>query len=76
MSIPRTAAEQYQELTKVSPSAIQPGDLIFPAAEFNNGSPDHVIMYIGNGQCIEAPHTGAYVRVISLPSSYAASRWA
>ncbi|MBU3066804.1 C40 family peptidase [Nocardia sp. NEAU-G5] len=76
VSIPRTAAEQYQSLPHVNPSDIKPGDLIFPAAEFNGGSPDHVIMYIGNGECVEAPHTGAYVRVVPLPSSYAASRWA
>ncbi|MQY23645.1 NlpC/P60 family protein [Nocardia macrotermitis] len=73
--IPRTAAQQYQQLPKVNPSDIQPGDLIFPAAEFNNGSPGHVMMYIGNGKCVEAPHTGATVRVVNLPSSYAASRW-
>ncbi|MFF3569886.1 C40 family peptidase [Nocardia jiangxiensis] len=73
--IPRTAAQQYQQLPKVNSADIQPGDLIFPAAEFNNGSPGHVMMYIGNGQCIEAPHTGATVRVVNLPNSFAASRW-
>ncbi|WP_405136708.1 C40 family peptidase [Nocardia sp. NBC_01388] len=75
VSIPRTAAEQYQNLPKVAPANIRPGDLIFPAAEYNNGSPGHVMLYIGNGQCVEAPHTGASVRVVSLPSSFAASRW-
>ncbi|MET9489846.1 NlpC/P60 family protein [Nocardia sp. NPDC006630] len=75
VSIPRTAAEQYQELPKVAPANIRPGDLIFPAAEYNSGSPAHVMLYIGNGQCVEAPHTGASVRVVSLPSSFAASRW-
>ncbi len=73
--IPRTAAEQYQELQKVNPADIQPGDLIFPAAEFDNGSPGHVMMYIGNGECVEAPHTGEDVKVVPLPSSYHASRW-
>ena len=33
---------------------LQPGDLVFPA---NPG--EHVAMYIGGGQIIEAPHTGA-----------------
>ncbi|WP_216897865.1 C40 family peptidase [Nocardia alni] len=74
--IPRTAAEQYQELQKVNPANIQPGDLIFPDAEFNNGDPGHVMMYIGNGECVEAPHTGEDVKVIPLPSGYHASRWA
>ncbi|WP_155981864.1 NlpC/P60 family protein [Nocardia sp. BMG111209] len=75
VSIPRTASQQYQQLPKVNPADIRPGDLIFPAAEFNNGSPGHVMMYIGNGQCIEAPHTGDVVKIIGLPRSYAASRW-
>jgi cell wall-associated NlpC family hydrolase len=76
VGIPRTAAEQYQQLPKVAPGNIQPGDLIFPDAEFNNGSPGHVMMYIGNGECVEAPHTGEDVKVIALPSGYHAARWA
>ncbi|RMI29541.1 DUF4226 domain-containing protein [Nocardia stercoris] len=76
VEIPRTAAEQYQQLPHVNPADIQPGDLIFPGAEFNGGAPGHVMMYLGNGQCVAAPYPGQYVRVEPLPSSYAASRWA
>ncbi|MCX4092170.1 C40 family peptidase [Nocardia sp. alder85J] len=75
VAIPRTASQQYQQLPKVNPADIRPGDLIFPAAEFDNGSPGHVMMYIGNGRCIEAPHTGDVVKIVGLPSSFAASRW-
>ncbi|WP_327146922.1 C40 family peptidase [Nocardia sp. NBC_01327] len=75
VSIPRTSQDQYRLLPKVNPADIQPGDLIFPGAEFNGGNPTHVMMYIGNGQCIEAPHTGADVRVTALPASFAATRW-
>ncbi|MFE3081493.1 C40 family peptidase [Nocardia tengchongensis] len=75
VSLPRTSQEQYQQLPKVNPADIRPGDLIFPGSEFNGGSPTHVMMYIGNGQCVEAPHTGATVCVIALPASFAASRW-
>ncbi|MEU0507590.1 C40 family peptidase, partial [Nocardia sp. NPDC005998] len=73
--IPRVASDQYQQLQKVNPADIRPGDLIFPDSEFNNGNPGHVMMYIGNGQCVEAPHTGAVVRRTNLPSGYHASRW-
>ncbi|WP_280442710.1 DUF4226 domain-containing protein [Nocardia brasiliensis] len=76
VQIPRTAALQYQQLPKVAPGDIRPGDLIFPASRFNNGSPKHVVMYIGNGQCIEAPQAGQTVRTIPLPASYHATRWA
>ncbi|MEV5840323.1 C40 family peptidase, partial [Nocardia sp. NPDC052112] len=76
VQIPRTAAEQYKQLPKVKSSDIRPGDLIFPDSEFNNGNPGHVMMYIGNGQCVEAPRTGLNVRVTSLPKSYHATRYA
>ncbi|WP_157126413.1 C40 family peptidase [Nocardia mikamii] len=76
VQIPRVASAQYRQLPEVAPNAIQPGDLIFPQSEFNNGNPGHVMMYIGNGKCVEAPHTGAVVRVVNLPSSYHATRWA
>jgi cell wall-associated NlpC family hydrolase len=34
------------------------------------GSPiHHVSMYIGNGQMVEAPHSGAQVRVVSTGRS-------
>ncbi|WP_433631294.1 DUF4226 domain-containing protein [Nocardia sp. CA-120079] len=75
VKIPRVASAQYQQLPKVNPADIRPGDLIFPDAQFNGGSPGHVMMYIGNGQCVEAPHTGDVVKVVNLPSGYHASRW-
>ncbi|NKY87226.1 NlpC/P60 family protein [Nocardia veterana] len=74
--LPRTAAEQYRQLPKVAPNQIRPGDLIFPAAQFNGGNPQHVMMYIGDGKCVAAPKPGQTVRVESLPKSYAATRWA
>ncbi|MBF6175661.1 NlpC/P60 family protein [Nocardia blacklockiae] len=76
VNIPRVAADQYRSLPKVRPSDIQPGDLIFPAAQYNGGNPGHVMMYIGNGKCVEAPSAGKNVQVTSLPSSYYAARWA
>ena len=51
---------QYSVTRRVSQSDWQPGDLLF------FGSPiHHVGMYIGNGQLVEAPYTGASVRVAS-----------
>ncbi|WP_330179388.1 NlpC/P60 family protein [Nocardia sp. NBC_01503] len=75
VSIPRVSQDQYRQLPKVNPADIRPGDLIFPAGQYNGGSPTHVMMYLGNGQCVEAPRPGATVRITALPSSYAASRW-
>jgi cell wall-associated NlpC family hydrolase len=63
VDLPRTAQQQYDATTKVSPGALQPGDLVFfgPSTQ----AISHVGIYIGNGQMIDAPHTGAQVRVES-----------
>jgi cell wall-associated NlpC family hydrolase len=62
-NMPRTSEEQYAATKNnpVSASALKPGDLIFPDAEWNNGNPGHVMIYAGNGMVISAPHTGANV---------------
>lgn len=54
--LPRTAREQWSALRshEVSPSEIQPGDLIFEAWGRLGGEVSHVGMYIGDGEMIEA----------------------
>jgi cell wall-associated NlpC family hydrolase len=60
VALPHSSAAQYAATPRVDSSDWQPGDLLF------NGSPiHHVGMYIGNGQMVEAPYTGATVRVVS-----------
>jgi peptidoglycan DL-endopeptidase CwlO len=60
VSLPHSSSMQYSATAHVSQSDWQPGDLLF------FGSPiHHVAMYIGNGQLVEAPYTGASVRVTS-----------
>ncbi|MDX3260699.1 NlpC/P60 family protein [Streptomyces sp. MI02-2A] len=60
VSIPRTAAQQQKAGKPVKLGQERAGDLLF------NGNPaHHVVMCIGNGKIIEAPHTGAVVRVRS-----------
>ncbi|MGW0179016.1 C40 family peptidase [Nocardia sp. NPDC003345] len=76
VNIPRTADQQYRALPRVDPGDIKPGDLIFPASSYKNGQMGHVLMYIGNGECVHAPRTGQDVQRTSLPKSYAAGRYA
>jgi cell wall-associated NlpC family hydrolase len=60
VALPHNSAAQYAATPRVDRSDLQPGDLLF------SGSPiHHVGMYIGNGQMVEAPYTGATVRVVS-----------
>jgi cell wall-associated NlpC family hydrolase len=58
------AAWQFLEGTRVSPQDLQPGDLVF--FEPKSDGPGHVGMYVGDGQMINAPHTGDVVRIVSI----------
>jgi cell wall-associated NlpC family hydrolase len=58
-----TGSQWYQG-ARVPPSQLEPGDLVFfePSAR----GPQHEGMYIGDGQFIQAPHTGDVVKISSL----------
>jgi cell wall-associated NlpC family hydrolase len=61
VSLPRTTWDQVKVGTKVSKSAMKPGDLIFFYDDIS-----HVGIYVGNGQMIHAPKPGANVRYESI----------
>jgi cell wall-associated NlpC family hydrolase len=60
VSLPHSAAAQYDDVEHIPLSAIEPGDLLFWAS---GGSIDHVAIYIGNGEVVNAPETGERVRI-------------
>ncbi|MGD6750336.1 C40 family peptidase [Streptomyces sp. BH105] len=59
ISLPRTSQQQMKVGVDVDKQHIQAGDLLFP-------EPGHVMMAIGGGKLVEAPHTGLDVRVRSF----------
>ena len=64
ISLPHSSSAQYGSGTHVSRSELQPGDLVF------FGSPiHHVGMYVGDGNMIESPYTGASVRIRGIDRS-------
>jgi cell wall-associated NlpC family hydrolase len=65
ISLPHFSGAQYADTTHIPMSALEPGDLVFPA-----DPGQHVAMYVGGGQVIEAPYTGAQVHIISLSSFF------
>jgi cell wall-associated NlpC family hydrolase len=70
ISLPRTSQEQVSVGTPVDSIAdAQPGDLVF--FEPSASGPGHVGIYIGNGQMIDAPHTGTDVQIqaVGQPSA-------
>ena len=64
LSIPRTSELQWTWGPRVSPSQVQPGDLVFFAgADGTTTAPGHVGLVIGGGMMIEAYATGFPIRV-------------
>jgi cell wall-associated NlpC family hydrolase len=76
ITLPRVAQDQYDAGPQLPPGAtLQPGDLVF----FGQDPQDvtHVGLYVGTqgGQAVmvDAPHTGADVRVAPFPTTIGAS---
>jgi peptidoglycan DL-endopeptidase CwlO len=69
INLPRVSRDQQNVGTRISPSQVQPGDLVF------RGSPAyHVGIYIGGGQYIHAPQTGDVVKIASYnPSKFSSA---
>jgi cell wall-associated NlpC family hydrolase len=68
VSIDHFTGDQWNEGAHLSRDQLRPGDLVFFAYDTSNPATiHHVGMYIGNGEMVEAPHTGANVQI----SSYA-----
>jgi cell wall-associated NlpC family hydrolase len=65
IQLPRTSREQWYAGARVwDPGDLQPGDLVFGAKNLSDPSTIyHVGMYIGAGNMIVAPYTGALVRI-------------
>jgi cell wall-associated NlpC family hydrolase len=77
VSLPHWSVAQYAAGKKISLANIRPGDMVFFASDLTEyRSIQHVGLYIGNGQMIEAPFTGSFVRVSSInrASLFGASR--
>jgi cell wall-associated NlpC family hydrolase len=69
VNLPHYAASQFAAFAKLDPAQLQAGDLVFFEPKFDG--PGHVALYIGNDQMIEAPHTGALVRISSFSGAAA-----
>jgi cell wall-associated NlpC family hydrolase len=59
-NLPRTAADQWQALRRVTKDQLQVGDLIF---FYNSSRPSHVGLYLGNGTMVHASRAGVPVKI-------------
>lgn len=67
VGIQRTSYEQYASLPHIPISDLQPGDLVFFFG--SSEGPQHVGIYVGDGELIHAPHPGTVVQYASLYGS-------
>ncbi|HVY09537.1 MAG TPA: bifunctional lytic transglycosylase/C40 family peptidase [Mycobacteriales bacterium] len=68
LALPRTAQDQYDATVHLTdPTSLLPGDLVF----FGSGprGVEHVGIALGDGRMVDAPHTGAVVRVEAVDLS-------
>ncbi|MBU3189579.1 C40 family peptidase [Clostridium bowmanii] len=69
VDLPRVSEDQQNVGTLISRDNLQPGDLVF------FGTPaHHVGIYVGDGNMINAPHTGAVLRTQPLNSDFTYGR--
>lgn len=71
ISLPRTSASQYSAAghnavwgVRTNVSDLEPGDLVY--FKHSDGQVHHVAIWLGKGQVLEAPYTGANVRIRTL----------
>lgn len=79
VSLPHNAAAQYYspDAVWIPPNRLQAGDLVFfTGADGTRNAPGHVGIYVADGYIIDAPHTGAFVRIDSLNARWFANRYA
>jgi cell wall-associated NlpC family hydrolase len=60
-NLPHFSGDQYYDTTHIPLSDLEPGDLVFPA-----DPGQHVAMYVGNGEIVQAPYTGEDVQIVPL----------
>ncbi|HSP37457.1 MAG TPA: C40 family peptidase [Frankiaceae bacterium] len=68
VAVPRTSYSLAVAGRGVSPSAAMPGDVVIL------GGGSHVGIYVGGGQMIDAPHSGAVVTRRAIYASYSIRR--
>lgn len=66
ISIPRVSYQQANFGARVALDALRPGDLVAWDNSSRNNGADHIAIYIGGGQIIEAARPGTAVRIRSV----------
>jgi cell wall-associated NlpC family hydrolase len=62
VDLPHYSGAQFEDTTPVPVADMEPGDILF----YGPGGDEHEAMYVGNGEMIEAPYTGAVVHITPI----------
>ncbi|WP_051288756.1 NlpC/P60 family peptidoglycan endopeptidase RipA [Mycobacterium sp. URHD0025] len=65
IKLPHYSGSQYNAGRKIPSSQMRRGDVIF----YGPGGSQHVTLYLGNGQMLEAPYTGSQVKISPVRTS-------
>jgi cell wall-associated NlpC family hydrolase len=65
IKLPHYSGSQYELGRKIPASQMRRGDVIF----YGPGGAQHVTLYLGNGQMLEAPYTGSNVHISPVRTS-------
>lgn len=68
LNLPRVSNQQAMVGRRVGIGSLKPGDLVAWDDSSRNKGADHIAIYVGNGYVMEAPHTGAQLRIRRLGS--------
>jgi cell wall-associated NlpC family hydrolase len=66
--VPRDAHEQWMRAAPVSGESLRPGDLVF--VPLSSGIVNHVMIFAGKEDMIEAPDMGGTVRIITFREKF------
>jgi len=68
LTVDHLASDQYTQAGSLHSSAdqLQPGDLVFWSSNGTIAGIGHVAIYLGDGQVVQAPYSGAFIEVTSL----------
>ena len=69
VKLPRISADQARAGQRVGLNQLKAGDLVAWDNSARNNGADHIAIYLGNGQIIEAPRPGMGVRIRSLDNN-------
>ncbi|HBG5344211.1 TPA: C40 family peptidase [Clostridioides difficile] len=75
ITIPRVSRDQADIGNEVNRDSLEPGDLVFFATGESRTRISHVGIYVGQGKMIHAPHTGSFVKVQDITTSFYKDRF-